>query len=457
MLVGLELSPAILYVDDELANLELFRRVFDEDFRVLTAASGAEAIEILATHEVGVLITDQRMPKMTGIELLQRAEAGFESVTRMLLTAYSDRELLLSAINQGHAHDYVLKPWNAEDLSVRLKKGLQAHLHRKRLEHAEAERDLLARELVERAPFDAVIGLDGGLKSIDEMLARISPTDSTVMIRGETGTGKELVAREIHRRSARASGPFVRTNCAALHEGLLESELFGHESGAFTGAQTMRIGRFEQAHRGTIFLDEIGDISAAVQVKLLRVLQERELERVGGTRAIKVDIRVLSATNRNLEDAVRAGRFREDLFYRLNVVPIHLPPLRARPEDVEPLALHLVERHAKELGKRLSITREALDMLRRYDWPGNVRELKNLIERAAVLADDGASLGPEDFIFDFWGASESESVFEKIAGDEANAIKEALKAAKGSKTKAARLLGMPRTTLNDRIKKLGIR
>jgi DNA-binding NtrC family response regulator len=453
----LEGSAAILYVDDEQANLDLFRRVFEDDFEVICASGGEEALELLGSREIGVLISDHRMPKMTGVELLERAAARFESVTRMLLTAYSDRDLLLAAINQGHAHDYVLKPWNGEDLSLRLKNGLLAYARRRRLERAEAERDQLLRELDEHAPFDAVIGFEGGLRSIAQILDRVSRSDSTVMLRGETGTGKELIAREIHRRSGRSKGPFVRTNCAALSEGLLESELFGHEAGAFTGAVGARIGRFEEAHDGTLFLDEIGDISPALQVKLLRALQEREIERVGGTRSIKVDIRVVAATNKNLEEAIRVGRFREDLFFRLNVVPIHLPALRARPEDIAPLAQHMIARQASQLGKHLSITDEAMQLLARYDWPGNVRELKNLIERAAVLADDVAELGPDDFVFDFSAIAERPSVFAQIAEDESRAIREALKSARGSKAKAARILGVPRTTLNDRIKKLGVR
>src|SRR5882724_3323014 len=325
------MEPAILYVDDERANLDLFRRSFDEDFRVLTASSGPAALKQLeAGDEIGVLVSDQRMEPMAGIELLTRAASSWPIVTRMLLTAYSDRDLLLQAIQLGKVQDYVLKPWRAEELRMRLLTGLDAFKRQRAQVRAEVERDVLRVELQDQHP-SGIVGLEGGLASVGATLDRVARTDSTVMIRGESGTGKELVAREVHRRSPRAHRPFVRVNCAAFSEGVLESELFGHEAGSFTGAKQARLGRFEQANAGTLFLDEIGDVSLTVQVRLLRVLQERELERVGGNRTVKVDIRVIAATHRNLEGMVREGQFRQDLFFRLNVVPLEIPPLRARP------------------------------------------------------------------------------------------------------------------------------
>jgi transcriptional regulator with GAF, ATPase, and Fis domain len=275
-------------------------------------------------------------------------------------------------------------------------------------------------------------------------------------------TGKELVAREVHRRSARADRPFVRVNCAAFSEGILESELFGHEAGSFTGAKQTRKGRFEQANGGTLFLDEIGDVSPAVQVRLLRVLQERELERVGGNRTLKLSIRVIAATHRDLEAMVRAGTFRQDLFFRLNVVPLEIPPLRARPADLPALARHFLHYFSRQLGKRLDWSDAALACLARYDWPGNVRELRNVVERAAVLADPVSVLEPDDFSFDMAalqpapGAPSAGSVFEEIAEAEAERIKEALRKAGGSIARAARLLGIPRTTLNNRLRRLDI-
>jgi DNA-binding NtrC family response regulator len=459
------MDPAILYVDDERPNLDLFRRSFDEEFRVLTAQDGPAALEMLRGGEhIGVLVSDQRMQPMSGIELLTRAETEWPTVTRVLLTAYSDRDLLLQAIQVGKVHDYVLKPWRTEDLGVRLRAARDRFDRQYRLARAELERDLLRDEVRAREP-SGIVGLEGGLASIAAVLDRVARTDSTVMIRGESGTGKELVAREIHRRSLRAERPFVRVNCAAFSEGVLESELFGHEAGSFTGAKHTRAGRFEQAHLGTLFLDEIGDVSPAVQVRLLRVLQERELERVGGNRTVKVNIRVIAATHRDLEDMVRRGQFRQDLFFRLQVVPIEIPPLRSRPGDLEALARHFLAHFGSQLGKRLEMSPGALGALSKYDWPGNVRELRNVIERAAVLADGNVLLEPEDFSFDMAvpPAPESRSadanapsIFDEIAAAEAERIKDALRKAAGSKARAARILGIPRTTLNDRLRKLEI-
>jgi DNA-binding NtrC family response regulator len=455
------MEPAILYVDDERANLDVFRRCFDEEFRVLTAADGPAALELLVAGDVGVLVSDQRMQPMAGIELLTRAEARWPSVRRMLLTAYSDRDLLLQAIQLGKVHDYVLKPWRVEELGVRLRALLDRFKRQEALARAELERDLLRAEVRERDPLE-LVGLDGGLSSLRIILDRVAPTESTVMIRGESGTGKELVAREVHRRSLRCERAFVRVNCAAFSEGILESELFGHEAGSFTGAKQTRKGRFEQADGGTLFLDEIGDVSPAVQVRLLRVLQERELERVGGNRTVKVNIRVIAATHRDLEGMVRAGSFRQDLFFRLNVVPLEIPPLRARPSDLPALARHFLGYFSRQLGKRLDLSQAALESLTRYDWPGNVRELRNVVERAAVLADPTTMLEPEDFSFDMAALpaaaprAGSASVFEEIAEAEAERIKDALRKAGGSKARAARILGVPRTTLNDRLRKLDI-
>jgi DNA-binding NtrC family response regulator len=457
------MDPTILYVDDEKANLDLFRRCFDEDFRVLTAEGGPSALELLGAREdIAVLVSDHRMQPMAGIELLTRAEARWPNVRRMLLTAYSDRDLLLQAIQLGKVHDYVLKPWRVEELGVRLRALLNGYNRLEALARAEIERDLLRDEFREREPSE-MIGLDGGLSSLRAILERVAPTESTVMIRGESGTGKELVAREVHRRSPRAEHPFVRVNCAAFSEGVLESELFGHEAGSFTGAKQARKGRFEQANGGTLFLDEIGDVSPGVQVRLLRVLQERELERVGGNRTVKVSIRVIAATHRDLEAMVRAGTFRQDLFFRLNVVPLEIPPLRARPSDLPPLAHHFLGYFSRQLGKRLDLSAAALECLSRYDWPGNVRELRNVVERAAVLADPVTVLEPDDFNFDVSTlsaplprAGSAGSLFEEIAEVEAERIRDALRKAGGSKARAARILGIPRTTLNNRLRRLDI-
>jgi DNA-binding NtrC family response regulator len=398
---------------------------------------------------------------MTGIELLEEARRRHPLVVRMLLTAYSDRELLLSAIQRGRVDDYILKPWQTDDLTLRIRHGLEQHGRRKARARAVAERDALRDDVERDAAVDPLIGLERGLASVGAMLDRIATSDATIMIRGESGTGKELVAREIHRRSARSKGPFVRTNCAAFAAGVLESELFGHEAGAFTGATRSRMGRFEQATEGTLFLDEIGDMPLELQPKLLRVLQERELERVGGNATIKIDIRVIAATHRKLEQLVESERFREDLFYRLNVVPVHLPPLRERPSDVDVLAHHFLARFARELGKNLTLSDDAIEALRVYEWPGNVRELRNIMERAAVLADEDGVLDPEDLAFEMRAvlatSPASSSIFDEIAKEEARRIEDALRRSAGNRAGAARLLGVPRTTLADRLRKLGIR
>jgi DNA-binding NtrC family response regulator len=462
------MDPAILYVDDEQPNLDVFVRAFEDDednpLRILTARSGAEALEILKREDVGVLVTDQRMPAMSGVELLERARAEWPEVSRVLLTAYSDRELLVSAIQRGHVHDYVLKPWDSPDLALRLHNALLAHRRRRELAGAEIERDALRREVDERGAFGELVGQGGGLRKLSQQIEKVARTDATVLVFGESGTGKELIARELHRRSLRKDRPFIRTNCAVFSPGVLESELFGHEAGSFTGARTARPGRFEQAHGGTLLLDEIGDVPLDVQVKLLRVLQEREVERVGSNRVIRVDIRVIAATHRNLDELVKKGQFREDLFYRLNVVPLQVPPLRDRPEDIEPLARYFVDLFGRQMGKALRLASDAIAALRAYDWPGNVRELRNVIERAVVLGDEGAELGRDDFLFDFWGADARRSdpppagsVFEEVAQAEAERIRDALRRAGGNKVRAARLLGIPRTTLNDRIRRLDIR
>ncbi|MBK8169701.1 MAG: sigma-54-dependent Fis family transcriptional regulator [Sandaracinaceae bacterium] len=460
--------PAILYVDDDAPNLAVFRRAFDEQFRVLTAENGPAALEILDKENVGVVVSDQRMPQMTGVALLAEVSKRWPAVSRVLLTAYSDRDLLLDAIRQSQVHDYVLKPWDEKDLEIRLRRALDLHDLAERTRISAAEHDALMDDLREKSGYGELIGLDGDLAPLREMIARVARTDATVMIRGETGVGKELVARTLHEMSERADNPFIRVNCAAFAEGVLESELFGHEQGSFTGARGMRVGRLEQANRGTLFLDEIGDLSSDVQVKLLRVLQEREFERVGGGRTIRVDVRVISATHRPLEELVAAGKFREDLFHRLHVVPVTIPPLRERRKDLLSLVKYFLTRHANATGKKVSIAEDALTAIENYSWPGNVRELSNVIERAVVLAADGTVIGAPQLSFDFAvpvsssgstkaAAMTPTSVFDEIAQEEAARIREALKGARGSVAGAAQALGIPRTTLSDRIRRYGIR
>lgn len=453
-------ASRILYVDDDLPNLRLFERTFGDAFDVSCVSSGAEALARLeAESDFAVVVSDHRMPEMTGVQLFEGIAERFADVGRILLTAYSDRELLLSAIQRGQVHDYVLKPWDAADVEIRLRRAVVTHERARAAARAVDEREILQRTLDETVDFRSFVGLDGDLKPLAATLDKVAATDATVMIRGETGTGKELVARRIHAISARASRPLVRLNCSAVPESLLETELFGHEAGAYTGAKGARAGRLEQAHRGTLFLDEVGDLSPAVQVKLLRVVQEREFERVGSNKTLRVDVRLLTATHQDLESKVREGTFREDLFHRLHVVPIRVPPLRERPRDIDRLVTHFLGVFGRRLGKALEIDAAARAALAAYDWPGNVRELANVIERAAVLADRTALLAPADLSFDFAPTPRPPAltVEAQVEQEESSRIRAALVTARGSKAEAARLLGVARTTLNDRIRKLGIR
>src|SRR5690348_10057805 len=343
------------------------------------------------------------MPKMTGVELLREVRVRQPDAVGIILTAFTDVDVLIEAINLGQVYRYITKPWDAKEV----RGVLQYAIERFHLQH---ENKRLAAQLAEytgylnsqlHGQFDYgnIIGESGALREVLSKVEQVAPTASTVLLRGETGTGKELVAHAIHINSPREEKPFVRVNCAALAPGVLESELFGHEKGSFTGAVERRRGRFELADGGTLFLDEVGDLPMEVQIKLLRTLQERELERVGGNETIKVDVRVVSATNRNLEKMITEGKFREDLYYRLNVFPIHLPPLRERPGDVAHLVDHFVAKFARQAGKPLrGFSPEALAQLQSYTWPGNVRELENIVERATIVAR-GTEVAASDLDF----------------------------------------------------------
>jgi DNA-binding NtrC family response regulator len=409
-------------------------RLFDEDFRLLTARSGKEAIAALEANEIGVLVSDHRMPGMTGVDLLAIAADRWPDTRRVLLTAYSDRELLLDAIRRGHVQEYVTKPWDADDLRLRIEGGLAAYVRARDLARAARERAALRAEIEERTGAE-IVGLDGGLAGIAEAVAKLAATDAPVVVRGETGTGKELVARAIHRQSRRASGPFVRVACRAMRDDELARALFGAG------------GRVEQAAGGTLFLDEVAEIPIDAQALLLETLEDPT-------------VRVVAATRENLEERTKQGTFREDLFFRLNVVPIRIPPLRDRRDDVPRLARHFVTTIGRAMGKALAISDDAIRSLEGYDWPGNVRELKNVVERACVLAEPGTTLEREDLSFDFAGASPTPakpaSIFEEISAEEAQRVRDALKQAAGNRARAARILGIPRTTLNDRMKRLGI-
>jgi DNA-binding NtrC family response regulator len=463
-------------VDDEPDNLEVFRLNLKREFDLRTAKSGAEALELMRQIDPGVVVTDQRMPGMTGIELLVQTKSARPDAVRMIITAYTDSDVLLKAINEGGIERYLVKPFRVEEVRNALRHGLERfHLERENrrlVEELRAHNAYLEDEVRrgERYDWARVKGSQGGLKPIVEDVERVAHTRSTVLLRGETGTGKELIARAIHEASPRAKKPLIKVNCAAIPETLLESELFGHEKGAFTGAEKRRLGRFELANEGTLFLDEIGDVTPAMQAKLLRILQEREFERVGGSETIKVDVRVVAATHRNLEELVKKGQFREDLYFRLNVFPIELP-LRKRRDDIPELARFFLLRYAREAGKPHleNLSSDAVARLVAYPWPGNIRELENVIERAAILAN-GEILEAQDLRFlDAQllarGSTPSElpsspskeqplpDVLDKLEREE---LIRAMDAAQGSKAKAARALGVNRSTLYYRLRKHGL-
>jgi DNA-binding NtrC family response regulator len=471
---GLELTRyPLLVVDDEQDNLDAFRFNFGKTFTLHLASSAEEALEIARREPIAVVVTDQRMPRMTGLELLRGLRDVRPDAVGIIVTAFTDTDVLIEAINLGRIYRYVTKPWDSKELRGILLQAIErSHLLREnqRLAAQVAEyAGILSREAHGEFNFGAIVGDSPTLREVLARVEQVAPTAATVLLRGETGTGKELVARAIHINSPREAKPFVRVNCAALAPGVLESELFGHEKGAFTGAVARRAGRFELADGGTLFLDEVGDVPLDVQVKLLRVLQEREFERVGGDETLEVDVRVVSATHRDLEALIAEGKFREDLYYRLNVFPINLPPLRDRPDDVPVLVEHFVQKFAPRAGKVIrGVEPAALAELAAYAWPGNVRELENVIERALILAR-GQTLGASDLDFGRRAAGSpkpapapepatdgSRGFYQRLPEQERNEIVAAVDQALGNIAQAARTLGINRSTLYYRMRKHGL-
>jgi two-component system response regulator PilR (NtrC family) len=372
-------NARILVVDDESSMREMLRIVLRRDgYNVLVAESGRQAIDLLQREHVDLLLSDIRMPDVSGVEVLRAAKEANREIVAFMMTAFASTETAVEAMRLG-AVDYFMKPFSMDELRLKVRQ----HLESSRLRQ---ENVLLKRALRERHEFANLIGRSGAMLEVFRMIETIARTNSTVLVTGESGTGKELVARAVHYHSLRRDQPFVAVNCGAVPETLLESELFGHVRGAFTGADTNKKGLVEVADRGTIFLDEIAEMNATMQVKLLRILQDRRFRRLGGTEEVQADIRIIAATNRDLQKLVAEGRFREDLFYRINVIQIHLPPLRERKEDIPLLAAHFLERYAAQMHKTITaISGEAIERLAAYDWPGNVRELENVIERAVAL------------------------------------------------------------------------
>ncbi len=471
----------ILVVDDEQDNLDAFRFNFGKTFDLQLASGAEEALGLVRAHDFAVIVTDQRMPRMTGLELLRAAREIRPDAVGIIVTAFTDVEVLIESISLGHIYRYVTKPWDSKELRGILWHAVERfHLvreNRRLVEQLSQYARVLSREADSAFNFGAIVGDSPPLRQVLAKVEQVAQTTATVLLRGETGTGKEMVARAIHINSPRESRPFVRVNCAALAPGVLESELFGHEKGAFTGAVARRPGRFELADGGTLFLDEVGDLPLDVQVKLLRVLQEREFERVGGVETVHVDVRLISATHRDLERLITEGKFREDLYYRLNVFPITMPPLRERPGDIPLLAEHFMQKFAQSSGKVVNaVDTRALASLSSYPWPGNVRELENVIERAMILAtgstltvadlDFGRRLGltpstgtPMANVNDANGASAGEggrTLYKRLSEHERGEIVAAVEGAQGNIALAARTLGINRSTLYYRMRKHGL-
>jgi two-component system NtrC family response regulator len=452
----------ILVVDDEPNYLIVLSELLKEEgFEVITAQKGEDGLKIVQDTDLDLVITDMRMPGMDGLELLKAVKSYNKDLPVIMITAFGEVEKAVVAMKAG-AYNYLAKPFNNEELLLNIRKGIEHYsLLRENLR--------LRDEARVRYGFASIVGKNVRMQEIYHLIEKVAPTSASVLITGESGTGKELVARAIHINSPREKAPFISVNCAALPETLLESELFGHERGAFTGATAMRKGRFELADTGTLFLDEIGDIPLPLQAKLLRVLQERSFERVGGTRPINVDVRIITATNRELKDEVDEGRFREDLYYRLNVLQIHMPPLRERTDDIPMLTHHFINKFAEMLNKpNLRISGEALRYLVYLPWEGNVRELENTIERAAILCSNEV-VQPEDVHPDVASAKKDENWspnvdFEKfiplnlplpeiLNGVEEQMVKRALREANFVQARAAESLGITKSLLQYKIKK----
>ncbi|PWC52529.1 acetoacetate metabolism transcriptional regulator AtoC [Azospirillum sp. TSO22-1] len=456
-------TPAALVVDDDEGIRQMLAAVLTkEGFEVATAADGQEAVAAFAARRPAVVLMDIRMPRMTGLQALSEIRRLDRSAAVILMTAYAQVDTAVQAIKDG-AFDYVIKPFDIAEVMLLVGRAVQMRGLRDDIA-------ALHRELSASYRTDRILTSSPQMAELLQTIAKVAKSNATVLVTGESGTGKELVAAAIHYNSPRASGPFIKVNCAAVPEGLLESEFFGHEKGAFTGAVARRRGRFEQAEHGTLFLDEIGDISPSLQVKLLRVLQEREFERVGGAEPVRADVRVVVATNRNLGEMVRQGLFRQDLYFRLNVVTLRTVPLRERPEDIRLLASHFLQRFAAENQVDVSgFDEQAMDGLLRHGWPGNVRELSNAIEHAVVMST-GSLILPEDLPEPIAGKAgeapaaplpcpadpECRPLREMISRYEAQVIADALHRNAGNRMRTAQELGISRRSLLYKLQEYGI-
>jgi DNA-binding NtrC family response regulator len=451
-----------LYVEDEAALREVVaERLAERGFEVVQVSNGEEALERLAEFAFDIVITDLRLPGIDGARVIEQAVASYPDIIGIIVTGFGTVKDAVDAIKRG-ATDFIAKPFQFEELLL----VLDGALEQRRLK---SENAYLRSQLEQRYRFEGIIGRSRPMRDLFQLLETVAPTGSTILVTGETGTGKELVARAIHHNSPRRANRFVALNCSAIPETLLEAELFGHVRGAFTGAVANRPGRFEQAHKGTLFLDEVGTMSIALQMKLLRAVQEREFEKVGDSRPTKVDVRVIAATNSDLAQMVRDGAFREDLYYRLNVIPIHLPPLRERRDDIPLLVQHFLDRFCRELVPSrpvLTVSQQAMRRLMGHTWPGNVRQLENALERAVALSGgreqiqvadlppDVQEVGGASMPQDFALPEEGIDFEEYVSKVELDLIKQSLERTGGNKGRAAQLLNLKRTTLVEKLKRL---
>jgi len=449
----------ILLVDDEASQRSVLSGYLKKKHHsIIEADQVAQAIEKFKTHTIDVILTDFQMPNGTGLDLLKAVRSIHSEAAVIIMTAFGTIEGAVAAIREG-AFDYLTKPINLDELDALLSRIEELH-------QLKSENQILREQLAEKYSFAGIISQSEAMERVLSTAARVAQSSASVLIRGESGTGKELIAKAIHFASERKDRPFIAVNCAALNDNLLESEIFGHEKGAFTGADKQRRGRFEMANSGTIFLDEIGDISPSTQAKLLRVLQEHQFERVGGSETLSVDVRILAATNKNLEDAIKQGMFREDLFYRLNVVPVEISPLRKRREDIAPLLEYYLQRFSKDnKRKKLSFSKEAWDALLRYDYPGNVRELENIVQRSVIMSR-GEHITTDDLPQLFrlpikeallQRSKADSSLTEQVEQLEKDSIFEALRIHNNNQSKAAKQLGISERNLRYRLKKWGVK
>jgi len=443
----------VLIVDDDPSARKILQtRLRIMNFQALVASSGAEALEQIRRETPSIVLLDLQMPKMSGIDVLKSLKREGLETTVIVVTAHATIEIAVEAMKQG-AYDFITKPVDSKHLEIVVQKAFEREALRAQNRFLQTEVEGHLAEIVTKNP---------GMQHLLQLARRAAASNTTILLLGESGTGKEVLARTIHQWSLRTGYPFTVVNCVAIPDQLLESELFGHEKGAFTGAHQLKRGKFEIADRGTVFLDEIGEVPASIQTKLLRVLQDHEFERVGGTRQVRADIRIIAATNSNLERAVKEGRFREDLYYRLNVVSLKLPPLRERKEDVPVLVEHFLRKYARELKKPLKrLTPDALENLLAYDWPGNVRELENVIERAMVLSTED-QIGLEDLPPQIASGPRRESFRGKgfhgaVREFKRWMIQDALKQSQGNQTRAAELLGLQRTYLAKLVRLLEVK